>query len=98
MLAVAAGDTGASAAHAEIGRRMPPPDLSAIPIGAYAPRNIMKEQHCDPEEAVQIHKVPAEPLLLFTALAGQDGSNGASLSALMLGALPISAWAGAGGM
>ena len=41
----------------EIGRRLPPPDLSAIPIGAYDPRYIMDAQHCDPEEAVQIHKV-----------------------------------------
>ena len=70
MLSVAAGDTGASAAHAEMGRRMPPPDLSAIPIGAYAPRNIMKDQHCDPEEAVQIHKVHGKPPLLFSTLAG----------------------------
>ena len=51
------GDTGYSPVHAEIGRRMPPPDLSAIPIGAYDPRFIMTDQHCDPEEALQIHKV-----------------------------------------
>jgi L-ascorbate metabolism protein UlaG (beta-lactamase superfamily) len=31
------------------------PDLALIPIGAYAPRWFMHEQHCDPAEAVAIH-------------------------------------------
>lgn len=30
------------------------PDLALIPIGAYAPRWFMKDQHTDPEESVQI--------------------------------------------
>jgi hypothetical protein len=31
-------------------------DLVLIPIGAYAPRWFMKDQHVDPVEGVQIHK------------------------------------------
>jgi N-acyl-phosphatidylethanolamine-hydrolysing phospholipase D len=48
-----AGDTGYFDGFAEIGRRLGPIDLAAIPIGAYAPSSIMKFVHLDPEEAVQ---------------------------------------------
>lgn len=53
-----AGDTGYSKTfplHRQIGDKLGPFDLSAIPIGAYKPRFFMKDSHCDPKEAVQIH-------------------------------------------
>ena len=50
-----AGDTGYSKDFKDIGKRFPQMDVSLIPIGAYAPRWFMKDMHCHPEEAVQIH-------------------------------------------
>lgn len=52
-----AGDTGYDAEFFRaIGRDLGPPDLAMIPIGAYEPRWFMSAQHCDPAEAVQIHR------------------------------------------
>ncbi len=51
-----AGDTAHDAEmFPAIRRQLGPPDLALLPIGAYAPRWFMREQHCDPEEAVRIH-------------------------------------------
>lgn len=38
----------------EIGRRFGPPRVAIVPIGAYAPRWFMQNQHADPAEALQI--------------------------------------------
>ncbi len=48
-----AGDTGYFKGFAEIGKRLGPIDLAAIPIGAYDPRPIMHSVHLNPEEAMQ---------------------------------------------
>jgi N-acyl-phosphatidylethanolamine-hydrolysing phospholipase D len=48
-----AGDTGYFDGFAEIGRRLGPIDLAAVPIGAYRPSAIMRYVHMDPAEAIQ---------------------------------------------
>jgi N-acyl-phosphatidylethanolamine-hydrolysing phospholipase D len=48
-----AGDTGLFEGFEEIGRRLGPIDLAAVPIGAYEPQAIMAPVHLDPEQAVR---------------------------------------------
>ncbi len=49
------GDTGYSAPlFQQIAERFGGFDLAALPVGAYAPRWFMREQHIDPTEAVQV--------------------------------------------
>ena len=48
------GDTGYGPVFAETAPRLRPPDLALVPIGAYAPRELMRGSHCTPEEGVQI--------------------------------------------
>lgn len=51
-----AGDTAYADFFADIGDRFPSVDLALIPIGAYKPRWFMEPIHCDPDEAVKIHR------------------------------------------
>ena len=48
------GDTGYYEVFTEIGRRLGPFDLAAIPIGAYMPAAMMSMTHTTPDEALQI--------------------------------------------
>ena len=49
------GDSGYCPHFKDIGHRFGPMDVSLIPIGAYAPRNVMEVVHITPEEAVDVH-------------------------------------------
>jgi N-acyl-phosphatidylethanolamine-hydrolysing phospholipase D len=49
-----AGDTAYAEVLKEIGKRLGPFDLAAIPIGAYLPSVIMKPGHTTPEEALDV--------------------------------------------
>ncbi|PIP89481.1 MAG: hypothetical protein COW01_03210 [Bdellovibrionales bacterium CG12_big_fil_rev_8_21_14_0_65_38_15] len=51
-----AGDTGWGKFFEMIRDRIGAPDLSFIPIGAYAPRWFMKNFHINPDESVRAHK------------------------------------------
>jgi N-acyl-phosphatidylethanolamine-hydrolysing phospholipase D len=49
-----AGDTGYAAELAEIGRRLGPFDIAAVPIGGYSAFTARHPNHVNPEEAVQL--------------------------------------------
>ena len=49
-----AGDSGYFQGFAQIGEKLGPFDLAAIPIGAYEPTAMMRASHLNPEEAIQV--------------------------------------------
>lgn len=49
------GDSGYCPGFREIGAQYGPFDVAAIPIGAFEPRWFMREQHIDPQSAVDVH-------------------------------------------
>lgn len=49
------GDTGYCSVFKEIGDRLGPFDLSAIPVAAYEPRWFHRPAHLDPADAVKVH-------------------------------------------
>ena len=51
-----AGDSGYFDGFQKIGERLGPFDLAFIPIGAYEPRWFMQPVHCNPAEAIRIHR------------------------------------------
>ncbi len=51
-----AGDSGDGAHWQRIRDRLGAPDLALLPIGAYAPRTLMRRVHMDPAEAVRAHR------------------------------------------
>lgn len=50
------GDSAYHEVFKIIGKKYGPFDFAALPIGAYKPRWFLKDNHVNPEEAVQIHK------------------------------------------
>ena len=51
------GDTAYCPVFRQIGEVHGPFDLAAIPVGAYFPREVFRQMHCDPAQAVKIHQV-----------------------------------------
>ena len=56
-----AGDSGSGPHWAEIGARLSPPGVALLPIGAYAPRSVMRPIHMNPAEAVQARAALGAP-------------------------------------
>ena len=51
-----AGDSGLGRHFVMIHERLGAPDLALLPVGAYEPRWFMREQHMNPQDAVQAHR------------------------------------------
>ncbi|OMQ24424.1 MBL fold metallo-hydrolase [Serratia oryzae] len=58
------GDSGYSEKLVDIGTRLGPLDMAALPIGAYAPRWFMQEQHMDPQQSVMLYQQLNSPQVI----------------------------------
>lgn len=58
------GDSGYSEKLVDIGTRLGPFDMAALPIGAYAPRWFMQEQHMDPQQSVRLYQQLNSPRVI----------------------------------
>jgi L-ascorbate metabolism protein UlaG (beta-lactamase superfamily) len=71
------GDTGYGRHFAEVGARFGPFDLAVLPIGAFAPRWFMGDNHMSPREAVraaeELRAAVAIPMHYGTFALGSDG-------------------------
>ncbi len=52
-----AGDTAFDRHFDEIVQKITPPDIALMPIGAYKPVEVMRQNHLNPEEAVEAAKI-----------------------------------------
>lgn len=59
-----AGDTGYTTALREIGRRLGPFDLAAVPIGGYSVYDARHPNHVNPEEALQLFEEQGARLMV----------------------------------
>jgi N-acyl-phosphatidylethanolamine-hydrolysing phospholipase D len=59
-----AGDTGYTASLREIGKRLGPFDVAAIPVGGYSAYDVKHPNHVNPEEALQLFEEQRARLLV----------------------------------
>lgn len=72
-----AGDTGMTGYFSEIRKRIGPPRLALLPIGAYKPRWFMHPAHTSPDDVVDAHSIleakTTVPMHYGTFPLGDDG-------------------------
>jgi len=59
-----AGDTAFDRHFDEIAQKIAPPDIALLPIGAYKPVEVMRQNHLNPEEAVEAAKIVGAGMMI----------------------------------